>query len=527
MVYPLTQAKLSLETLHQTFELIKTILGRISKSCPDLSKAPNLESTLYEIEKFSRRSAKNYRTKLSDDLLSDLSDLLVPFDLDLTIEDEVQYLKTVKESTSDTSALKLASDAPKVSRTEAVAQPKVRNTFAEMMKKASSQKVSALPASTQMVKQAKPVGSGSKYSPVDIDNFDDDFLSNISSSDLEIIEERAQVSSGAPSAPLPMGLPHKPPRPQQPLPNLSINVVQKYARSKAVGGASFKSKVMKDMRREHYQQLTERKRYEIGGIVPKLPVPSALGTGLGAYQGERRKVQPVENSGSSDSESSSEIDSKGIVGLIKRQKSPKKLAMPTPTERRPIKLLGAALEDIARQREDRRASQNSIKQRLRPDMNPLYRYVLAWNPDHIGPLAPHPPKYSAELSALSPVPTTFSDSKRYEQVMLPLYLQELWSQCIKDQPTSASVRVEVSSRTYEDDFLDMELTVQGSLPNDFYAQDTDVVLLRQPDAQPVLAKVQGFRRRFKDVALKVRILVMMDRKELAGRSKWQLQKHIS
>ena len=437
----------------------------------------------------------------------------------------MQYLKTVRESINDTSALKLASGDPKAIRTGAVEQPKVRNTFEEMMKKASSQKVSAPIASAQVAKPAKPVVSGSKHAPVDIDDFDDDFLSNISSSDLDIIEKRAQISSGFPSAPPPVE--RQQPRPPQPPSKLSINVVQRYATSKPSGGASFKSKVMKDMRREHHQQITERKRYEIGGIVPKLPAPSALGTGLGAYQGERRKIQPIESSGSSDSDSSSGIDSKGIVGLVKRQKSPKRLAKPTPLERRPIKLLGADLADIARQREARRASQHNTKQRLRPDMNPLYRYVLAWNPDHIGPLAPHPPKYSAELSALSPVPTIFPDCKRYEQVMLPLYLQELWSQCIKDQPASAPVRVEVSSRTYEDDFLDLELTVQGNVSKDFYAQDTDVVLLRQQDARPVFAKVQGFRRKFKDIALKVRILVMMDQKELAGRSKWQLQKHIS
>ena len=111
--------------------------------------------------------------------------------------------------------------------------------------------------------------------------------------------------------------------------------------------------------------------------------------------------------------------------------------------------------------------------------------------------------------------------------MLPLFLQELWAQCTKDKPSGVPVPVEISTRTYEDDFIDMELTVLGHVPHDFYANDSDIVVLRQPSARPVFAKVQGFRRKFKDTALKVRILVMSDQKELAGRTKWQLQKHLS
>ncbi len=87
--------------------------------------------------------------------------------------------------------------------------------------------------------------------------------------------------------------------------------------------------------------------------------------------------------------------------------------------------------------------------------------------------------------------------------------------------------VEISTRTYEDDFLDMELTVQGNIPMDFYVNETDVVILRKDNVRPVFAKVQGFRKRFKVTALKIRILAAMDQKELAGRSKWQLHKHLS
>ena len=406
-------------------------------------------------------------------------------------------------------------------------QPKAKDAFAELMRMSSTRE-RASSAANKAVKPAKATVGSSMQSSIDVDDFNDDFLSNISTSDLDIIEKRARVASNRLQAPLPPSQPQKCNRPPQQASKLSINFIQKPVSARPAAGPGFKSQLMKDARSEHRMQLQERKRNEvIGGAAQKLPTPSALGTGLGAYQGERRTIHQIESSGSSASDSSSDEEHKGIAGLVRRQKSPKRTAKALLPERRPIKILGAPLAEIVRQREDKRASQHAIKERLRPDLNPVYRYVLAWNPDHTGPMAPHPPKHFAGLSSLSHVPMTFTSSKHYEQVMLPLFLQELWGQCIKDTPTSLPVPVEISTRTYEDDFLDIELAVQGNLPVDFYVNDSDVVVLRRSATRPVFAKVQGFRRKFKDVALKVRILVMTDQKELAGRSRWHLQKHLS
>lgn len=519
----------SVETLHQTFELIKTILGRISKSSPDLARAPKLEATLYELDKFSRQAAKNYRTRLSDDLLSELSDLLVPFDLDLAFEDEIQYIGTGKAAAvSSASTTESKSSKPEPAKALSVDSTKAKDAFRELMTKKSAKGSETAPhtKTAKPVKPARPAPGSSKQTSIDVDDFDDDFLSNISTSDLDIIEKRARFSSGLPSAPLPVPRPQKPFRPPQPIAKTNINLAPRQSSTRPVGG--FTSSAMRQIRMEHKQELAERnKRTTIGGVSQRMPAPSALGSGLGAYQGERSKVQPMQSSGSSASESSSDEENKGIAGLVCRQKSPKKLATFFSQQRRTIKVLGAPMADIVRQREDRRASQHAIKQRLRPDLNPLYRYILAWSPDHVGPIAPHPPKHSAELSALTLVPTTFPSVERYEQVMLPLYLQELWPQCIQNKAASLPVPVEISSRTYEDDFLDLQLTVQGAVPYDFMVHDSDVVVLRQPGARAVFAKVQGFRRKFKDTTLKVRILVMCDQKELAGRSKWQLAKHLS
>ncbi|WWD16760.1 hypothetical protein CI109_101192 [Kwoniella shandongensis] len=507
------------ETLFQTHQLIKTILGRISRSSPDLSKNPELEKTLLEIDKFCRKASRSYTSRLTDDLLAELSELLAPFNLPDTADD-IQFVKEVPKGPQD-----LTTSRGPVPESKAVVQPKpiVRNAFAEMMKASGSK----TPTPTQKTKPApRP------REVIDVEDFDDDdFLSNLSSADLDIIERRAKITKetgrpgistkSAPSSKLTTTI-----RPQAPSNRLHVNLVPKPPPPKPSGGTSFTSKIMKDLRREHQAAIHERRRNEIGGIVPKLPAASALGTGLGAYTGppKPRVVEPVD-SGSSASDSSDE-ENQAMKTLLAKQKSP---ARPVrPVERRSIKVLGSSMADIMRRNDDRRANAHATKQRLKPDLNPLYRYVLSWNPDHTGPLAPHSPKYAAELSNMRSVPTTFESSKQYEQVMLPLYLQELWAQCGKE-PTNLNgpaVSVEVSSRQYEDDFVEMDLSVTG--PMEFFVNDSDVVILRQPgNPNALFAKVQAFRKKPKDITIKVRILSAMDQRQLGGRAKWQMRKHLS
>ena len=533
-VYPIDNANAnSLETLHQTFELIKTIVGRIAKTTPDVSQAPDLEATLLEIDKFSRRVSKSYRTRLSDDLLSELADLLTPFNLDISVdEDNIQFVKAVP--TGSDAPTPVEWPAPPL-KTSSVNAPKARNAFEEMMKKATSSQpqVSTAPKPS---KAAKPSGF-SKQAPINVDDFDDNFLSKISASDLDIIEEKARASTTMPPI-LPAPTIRRPAQPtvSKPpnrdaaagpsAPKLSLNFVPKPS-GKPIGGSLFKTQIMRDLRMQHKMDVAERKR-NIGGVVPRLPAASGLGSGLGAYQGQRRPVKPVDSSGSSASDSSDE-ENRGVDALVAKQKSPKKISKRNKisTINHPIKILGTAMSDIVRHREDRRASQHIIKQRLRPDLSKLYRYILTWDPNHTGVLAPHATKNASELRPLGHVPTTFPSAVVYERVMLPLFLQELWAQCLKDPITMLPIPVEISSRAYEDEFIDMELTIQGKVPNDFHVNDTDIVILRHPTGKPVLAKVQAFRRKFKDTAMKVRVLAASDQRELAGRSKWQLQKRIS
>ncbi|WWC87506.1 uncharacterized protein L201_002396 [Kwoniella dendrophila CBS 6074] len=493
------------ETLFQTHQLIKTILDRISRTSPDLSKNPALEKTLQEIDKFCRKATRSYTSRLTDDRLSELSELLAPFNLADT--DEIQFVKQVSAT---------ATPEPEVSKPKP--KPVMRNAFEAMMK--------ASGRTPPAKEKEKPKPSVATPKSSDVDDFDDDFLSHLSSTDLDIIEKRAQITAkdGKPTSARPT-YPSKlatSARLQVPSNKLHVNLTQKPVPKTTT---HFTSKFMRELKSQHNQSISERKRTEIGGIVPKLPAASALGTGLGAYTGSRAKVvQPVD-SGSSASESSDDEHS-ATQNMLAKQKP---LPQIKPVEKRSIKILGADTSELLRRNEERRANAHAIKMRLKPDLNPLYRYVLSWNPDHGGSTAPHGPKYATELSNMRNVPTTFNSARQYEQVMLPLYLQELWSQCGKESSNSngAIVPVEVSSRQYEDDFIEIDLAVVGPA-GDFYANETDVVTLRQPgNPNAIFAKVQAYKRKPKEIALKVKILASNDQRELAGRSKWQLKKHLS
>ncbi|WWC59973.1 uncharacterized protein I303_102536 [Kwoniella dejecticola CBS 10117] len=486
------------ETLFQTHELIKTILDRSSRSTPDLTKNPALERTLQEIDKFCRKTSKSYTSRLTDDRLSELSELLIAFNL--ADQDEIQFVKQVPgTSTPEPDTIK-----PK---------PPMRNAFAEMMKASGK---------TPPVKEkAKPPSQPPKV--IDVDDFDDDFLDNLSSNDLDVIEKRAKITAkdGKPTITSKPRLPGQLPtsaRPQIPSNKLHVDLVH---RAVPKTTSAFTSKFMREMKSQHN---LERKR-EIGGIVPKLPAASALGTGLGVYTGPRTKtVQPVD-SGSSASESSD--DEKGAMSNLVAKQKP--LPQIKPVEKRSIKVIGSDTAELLRRNEEKRAKAHATKMRLKPDLNPLYRYVLSWDPDHKGTTAPHGPRFAPALSTMKNVPTAFGSAAQYEQVMLPLYLQELWSQCIKEDNvgTKGTVQVEVSSRQYEDDFIEIDLTVTGPA-GDFFVNETDVVILRQTsNPNAIFAKVQAFKRKPKEIAIKVRIMATMDQRELTGRSKWQLRKHLS
>ncbi|OXB33487.1 senataxin [Cryptococcus neoformans] len=507
-----------IETLFQTHQLIKTILGRISKSTTDVSKNPTLEKTLLDIDKFCRKASRSFTSRLSDDLLSELSELLEPFNL--VDDSEVQFVKEVKpKSSSDARASRESTS--NISKPSTSKAP-VRNAFAEMMKASGAKLASSSKTSTSTTKSKPPTSND----VLDVDDFDDDFLSNISASDLDLIEKRAIMKESTRQAPPKPSIQSRfstSARPHMPSSKLHVDLTYKAPPKPA---PTFQSKVMQDIRREHYASIHERKRLEAGQVAPKLPTASALGSGLGAYTGppKPRVVEPVD-SGSSASDSSDD-ERAAMKGLLSKQKSPAKPVRPV-VEKRSIKVLGDPIAEIHRRNEDRRAKAHATKMRLKPDLSPLYRYILSWDPDHQGPSPPYGAKFAAELSDMRVVPTTFDNPRQYERIMLPLFLQELWSQCANDQiQVGPAVPVEVASRQYEDDFVEIDLMVIGA--GDFYCNDSDLVTLRQPNnPKGIFAKIMAFKKQPKGSMVRARIMSVMDQKELCGKSRWQLRKHVS
>jgi senataxin len=280
---------------------------------------------------------------------------------------------------------------------------------------------------------------------------------------------------------------------------------------------------MQEHRREHKMALADRGR-QIGGITSALPASSRFGTGLGAHTGPPRSIKPMVDSGSSASESSDE-DNTGLKALNKRQKSPVKVVQRAPE--RKIQIMGSAMDDVMRVREERRNAQHRIKQRLRPDISDLHRYVLSWDPQHIGPTPPHHPQYAAVTSKLGPVPPSFPSAKQYEQVMLPLFLQELWSQSQQERPSmDAPIVVEVAARQYDDGFVDIDVFSKQIYGN--FVTDSDVVVLSQPGQNVrVLAKVQAFKKKQNVANIKLRVSTLMDKNLVVPKTTWQMTKHFS
>jgi len=183
---------------------------------------------------------------------------------------------------------------------------------------------------------------------------------------------------------------------------------------------------------------------------------------------------------------------------------------------------------VYRQREERRNAQHRIKQRLRPDITDLHRYILSWDPQHIGPTPSYHAQYTAALSKLGHVPSTFSGAKQYEQIMLPLFLQELWSQSQQEKQSSdAPMVVEVAARQYDDGFVDIDVFSKQMYGT--FVNDSDVVILTQPGQNTikVMAKVQAFKRKQNVATIKLRVSTLVDRNQVVAKTTWQMTKLFS
>ncbi|TFK91118.1 hypothetical protein K466DRAFT_515953 [Polyporus arcularius HHB13444] len=232
----------------------------------------------------------------------------------------------------------------------------------------------------------------------------------------------------------------------------------------------------------------------------------------------------VVSSSSEDEESDDDDDEgpKGLEALSKLQRTP---TIKKPAERRQVKMLdlptsgkNARLEQI-RKREDARRTHL----RLKPDVSPLYRTLLSWNYDHDGPL---PPGYKARLA---PVPDRFQDYGHFRGIFEPILYVELWNQLAESKETPLeSYECRILSRQYTDEFIDLEISIDGSVGKDWNLVDTDIVLLTSPGVQRrVLGKVQSYRASYMGIQATIRYLAQGGDFGLQVGTSWTLGKVLS
>ncbi|KAI0720479.1 SEN1 N terminal-domain-containing protein [Cerioporus squamosus] len=231
----------------------------------------------------------------------------------------------------------------------------------------------------------------------------------------------------------------------------------------------------------------------------------------------------VVSSSSEDEESDDDDEGpKGLEALSKLQRTP---TIKKPAERRQVKMLdlptsgkNARLEQI-RKRDDARRTHL----RLKPDVSPLYRTLLSWNYDHDGPMPP------GDKARLASVPDRFKDYGHFRGIFEPILFLELWNQLMesKENPIE-SYECRILSRQYTDEFIDLEITIEGSVGKDWNLIDTDIVLLTNTGTKRrVLGKVQSYRASYMGIQATIRYLAQGGDFGLQVGTSWSLGKVLS
>ena len=232
-------------------------------------------------------------------------------------------------------------------------------------------------------------------------------------------------------------------------------------------------------------------------------------------------VSSTMDSSSSEEESDDEEDDgpKGLAGLSKLQKTP---TIKKPTERRQVKMLDLPMDgknpklEMIRKREDARRTH----MRLKPDVSGLYRTLLSWNYEHDGPTPP------GENPRLASVPDKFRDYAHFRSVYEPMLFLELWNQLAesKEQPLE-SYDCRILSRQYTDEFIDLEVSVEGSVGKEWSLAETDIVLLSSSNSKRrVLGKAQSYRASYMGIQATIRYLASSGDPGLQVGTSWSLAK---
>lgn len=242
------------------------------------------------------------------------------------------------------------------------------------------------------------------------------------------------------------------------------------------------------------------------------------------FNADTSSVPGTSDTEDTDDEDEDESVKGGLKSLTKLQRSPQKAQ--GPKQRRQIKLLDGPgvfkgnSQDRSKERED--AHRNSM--RLKPDVSILYRKILSWSYNHSGP---DPPFLVHNKPKLSNVPDSFKNHAQYLDVFEPLLLYECWSQIIQSKDDKAEVYAcKVVARHFVDFYLNLDISITGSIKKDWYLSETDIVLLYKNDKSQIMGKVISYRQSSFGVQLEVRCFLDNSRADpgLLVNSNWNIRK---
>ncbi|KAI0754949.1 SEN1 N terminal-domain-containing protein [Daedaleopsis nitida] len=229
-------------------------------------------------------------------------------------------------------------------------------------------------------------------------------------------------------------------------------------------------------------------------------------------------------SSSSEEEDSDDDDDgpKGLAALSKLQRTP---TIKKPTERRQVKILDLPTSGKSQKLEQMRKRDDARRMhlRLKPDTSGIYRTLLAWDYDHNGPMPP------GERPRLTPVPDRFRDYGHFRSVFEPILYLELWNQLVesKESPIE-SYECRILSRQYTDEYIELDISIEGSVQREWSLTDSDIVLLTSPGAKRrILGKVQSYRASYMGIQTTIRYFVQGGDPGLQVGTSWSLGKVLS
>jgi senataxin len=250
------------------------------------------------------------------------------------------------------------------------------------------------------------------------------------------------------------------------------------------------------------------------------PPTSAQPTQPGPKNEGLAKPPPSDASSSSESESEEEGANEGLAVLAKLQRSPK---IKKVVSRRQIKTLEIPTHSNPMQERLKRKNEaRNAALRLNPDISNLHKALLSWDFEHTGS---EPPGGKLKLTQ---IPDNFSSFEDYKAVFEPLLLMECWAQILQaKEEVHDSFECQINSRQFLDSWLDLDISLLGSVRKDWYLAETDVVLLRHPIAKKIImAKTQSYRATPQGCQASVRCYIRPGSIDpgLQINTKWQLSK---